>query len=76
MKTIKLIIVSGYSVVTLVSFIFLVPIIYDPVSHHQECDRYRCILIDDYNSISYYYHMIGGIYSTAGKYWIQQPVWN
>jgi len=76
MKKIKVMIVGGYSVVSLVSFVFLVPIIYDPTSHHQECDRYNCITVDYYNSISYYYHMIGSIYSTGGKYWLEQPVWH
>ncbi|MGI0088670.1 MAG: hypothetical protein ACREBI_12040 [Nitrosotalea sp.] len=74
MKTIKLIIVGGYSVAGLVLFIFLVPIMYVPTSHHQECDRYHCVVVDYYSSISYHYRMVGGIYSTGGKYWLEQPM--
>jgi len=76
MRTIQTIKVSGYFVVGLVSFIFLVPITHVPTSDHYECDRSHCIDVAYYSSISYYYHMAGGIYSTGEKYWLQEPVWN
>lgn len=76
MKTLRILIVGGYSLVGLISFIFLVPIVYVPTSHHYECDGNDCKTVDYYSSISYYDNLAGGVYSTGGKYWLQEPEWN